>query len=250
MSDSPALPDLPALIVRDLVKRFGDREVIRGVSFDVPTGQVCALLGPNGAGKTTTMHMLLGLTLPTSGTISISGHDLVHERSAALARTNFTASYVQLSWRMRVRELLRVFCELYDVADPETAITEIADLLDLRPHLDRPGSSLSTGQQTMVLLAKALVNRPELLFLDEPTASLDPERSVAVRRILREVVDHRGMTVLITSHNMIEIERLADRILFLADGRIAHDATAAELVDHYGAENLEDVYVKVAKHGP
>jgi len=244
------MSDMPALVVRDLVKRFGDREVIRGVSFEVPPGQVCALLGPNGAGKTTTMHMLLGLTLPTSGTISIAGHDLVHDRSVALARTNFTASYVQLSWRMHVRELLRVFCELYDVAEPEAAIAEIADLLDLGPHLDRPGSSLSTGQQTMVLLAKALVNRPDLLFLDEPTASLDPERSVAVRRVLRQVVDERGLTVLITSHNMIEIERLADRILFLADGRIAHDATAAELVEYYGADNLEDVYIKLAERQP
>jgi len=237
----------PALDVRDLVKRFGDREVIRGISFSVPVGQVCALLGPNGAGKTTTLHMLLGLTLPTSGTISISGHDLTRERSVALARTNFTASYVQLSWRMRVRELLRVYCALYEVPDPDRAIAEVAELLDLGPHLNRPGSALSTGQQTMVLLAKALVNRPELLFLDEPTASLDPERSVAVRRVLRDVVDERGMTVLITSHNMIEIERLADRILFLADGVIAHDATAAELVARYGAENLEDVYIKVAE---
>ena len=241
------MPQAPALEVRDLVKRFGDRDVIRGISFAVPSGQVCALLGPNGAGKTTTLHMLLGLTLPTSGAITIAGYDLVRDRSRALARTNFTASYVQLSWRMRVRELLRVYCELYDVPDPDTAIAEIAELLDLGPHLNRPGSSLSTGQQTMVLLAKALVNRPELLFLDEPTASLDPERSIAVRRVLRHVVDERAMTVLITSHNMIEIERLADRILFLADGRIAHDETAAELVERYGAENLEDVYVKVAE---
>ena len=236
-----------ALEVADVVKRFGDRTVIDGLSFSVPVGQVCALLGPNGAGKTTTMHMLLGLTLPTSGTITIGGRDLVHDRSRALARTNFTASYVQLSWRLRVRELLRVYCELYEVDDPAAAISEVADLLDLHKHLDRPGSSLSTGQQTMVLVAKALVNRPDLLFLDEPTASLDPERVVAVRRVLRQVCDERGMTILITSHNMIEVERLADRILFLVNGRIAQDATAAELVERYGADNLEDVYLKVAE---
>jgi ABC-2 type transport system ATP-binding protein len=236
-----------ALEVSDVVKRFGDRTVIDGLSFSVPVGQVCALLGPNGAGKTTTMHMLLGLTLPTRGTITIGGRDLVHDRSRALARTNFTASYVQLSWRLRVRELLRVYCELYEVDDPAAAIDDVADLLDLHKHLDRPGSSLSTGQQTMVLVAKALVNRPDLLFLDEPTASLDPERAVAVRRVLRQVCDERGMTILITSHNMIEVERLADRILFLVNGRIAQDATAAELVERYGADNLEDVYLKVAE---
>ncbi len=237
----------PAIDVRELRKSFGGRVVIDGVTFSVPRGQVCALLGPNGAGKTTTLHCMLGLTLPTSGAVRILGVDVHRDRSAALRRTNFSATYVELPWRLRVRELLRVFADLYEVADPDAAIREVVELLGIEAFVDRPGSSLSSGQQTMVLMAKALVNRPDVLFLDEPTASLDPERSVAIRRVLRRVADDRGMTILITSHNMIEVERLADRILFLAGGRIAHDATAAELVARYGADNLEDVYLKVAE---
>src|SRR4029079_12489145 len=173
----------PAILVRDVVKDFGPRRVIEGLDFSVPRGQVCAMLGPNGAGKTRTIHMLLGLTLPTQGRIEILGHDIAADRSAALARTNFTASYVSLPWRMKVRELLRVFCHLYSVPDPERAIEEVAELLGIEAQLDRLGQSLSTGQQTMVLLAKALVNRPDLLFLDEPTASLDPEGAGLVRVI-------------------------------------------------------------------
>jgi len=244
----PDVTEPHAIEVVEVVKEFGARRVIDGLTFTVPRGQVCALLGPNGAGKTTTIHMLLGLTLPTSGSIRILGHDIVDDRSAALARTNFTASYVALPWRLRVRELLRVYAELYEVPDPKAAIAEVADLLAIRDYLDRPGMSLSTGQQTVVLLAKALVNRPEVLFLDEPTASLDPERAVVVRRILRKVADERGMTILITSHNMIEVERLADRILFVAGGRVAADSTAAELRARFGADNLEEVYLKVAEH--
>jgi len=236
----------PAIEVIDLVKEFGSRRVIDGLSFTVPRGQVCALLGPNGAGKTTTIHMLLGLTLPTAGTIRILGVDVVADRSAALARTNFTASYVSLPWRLKVRELLRIYSELYEVPDPEAAIAEVGQLLGIERFLDRLGQSLSTGQQTIVLLAKALVNRPELLFLDEPTASLDPERAVVVRTLLRRIADERRMTILITSHNMTEVERLADRILFVANGRIAADSTAAELRERFGAEDLEEVYLKVA----
>jgi ABC-2 type transport system ATP-binding protein len=244
MAESAALPH--AIEVIDLVKDFGSRRVIDELSFTVPRGQVCALLGPNGAGKTTTIHMLLGLTLPSSGTIRILGADVVRDRSAALARTNFTASYVSLPWRLKVRELLRIYAELYEVPDPDTAIAEVGELLGIERFLDRLGQSLSTGQQTIVLLAKALVNRPELLFLDEPTASLDPERAVAVRTLLRRIADDRGMTILITSHNMTEVERLADRILFVANGRIAADSTAAELRERFGAEDLEEVYLKVA----
>jgi ABC-2 type transport system ATP-binding protein len=235
-----------AIEMRDVVKDFGGRRVIDHLSFEVPRGQVCALLGPNGAGKTTTIHMLLGLTLPTSGTIRILGTDVVDDRSGALARTAFTASYVSLPWRLKVRELLRIYCELYEVPDPHEAIEEVAELLAIQPFLDRLGQGLSTGQQTIVLLAKALVNRPEVLFLDEPTASLDPERAVVVRSLLRRIADERGMTILITSHNMVEVERLAERILFVAHGRVVADATAQELRDRFEAEDLEEVYLKVA----
>jgi ABC-2 type transport system ATP-binding protein len=236
----------PAIAVDDVVKDFQGRRVIDHLSFTVPRGQVCAMLGPNGAGKTTTIHMLLGLTLPTSGSIRILGTDVVADRSGALTRTGFTASYVSLPWRLKVRELLSIYCELYEVPDPKVAIEEVAALLDIGPFLDRLGQGLSTGQQTIVLLAKALVNQPEVLFLDEPTASLDPERAVVVRQILGRIAEERGMTILITSHNMVEVERLAERILFVAGGRIVADATAAELRDQFGAEDLEEVYLKIA----
>jgi ABC-2 type transport system ATP-binding protein len=239
-----------AIVVRDLVKRFGsgaeEREVIHGINFAIPRGQVCALLGPNGAGKTTTMQMLLGLTRPTSGSIEILGIDLVADRTAALARTNFAASYVSLPGRQKVRQALRVFAELYEVPDPKIAIEEVIELLGITAFADTFCSNLSSGQQTLVLLAKALVNRPAVLFLDEPSAALDPERAVKIRTVLRHVADTHGMTVLITSHNMVEVERLADRVLFIAAGRVVHDATASQLIELFGAENLEDVFLAVA----
>ncbi|MSO79081.1 MAG: ABC transporter ATP-binding protein [Acidimicrobiia bacterium] len=246
MALPPADAAAPAIVADDVVKDFQGRRVIDHLSFTVPRGQVCAMLGPNGAGKTTTIHMLLGLTLPTSGSISILGTDVVADRSAALTRTGFTASYVSLPWRLKVRELLKIYCELYEVPDPDTAISEVAALLDIEQFLDRLGQGLSTGQQTIVLLAKALVNRPEVLFLDEPTASLDPERAVVVRELLRRIADERAMTILITSHNMVEVEKVADRILFVAGGRIVADATAEGLRNQFGAEDLEEVYLKVA----
>lgn len=236
----------PALVVRDLVKRFGDATVIHGLSFEVPRGQVCALLGPNGAGKTTTLQILLGLTLPTSGTIEILGVDLTKHRSVALARTNFAASYISLPGRMRVREALRFYAELYGVRDVRQAIDDVVELLGIDAFLKTPCSNLSSGQQTLVLLAKALINAPELLFLDEPSAALDPERAVQIRKVLRRVADERGMSVLITSHNMVEVERLADRVLFLANGSLLQDATAEQLIDLYAVDNLEDVFLAVA----
>ena len=229
-----------------MIKDFGEKRVIHGIDLDVPRGQVCALLGPNGAGKTTTIQMLLGLTLPTSGTIEILGVDLVRERSRALGPTNFAASYVSLPGRLRVKEALRVYADLYGVKDAKSAIAEVASLLRIGDFLAKTCASLSTGQQTLVLLAKALVNRPEVLFLDEPTASLDPERSVLIRRVLRDVADARGMTILITSHNMVEVEKLADRIVFIADGLVVHDGDAASLIARYAADDLEEVFVKVA----
>ncbi|MFN0089253.1 MAG: ABC transporter ATP-binding protein [Acidimicrobiales bacterium] len=237
---------VPAVEVEGLVKRFGARTVLDGLSFEVPAGQVCALLGPNGAGKTTTIHVLLGLTLPSAGSVRILGRDVVADRAGALAVTNFTASYVSLPWRLRVRELLRVFCDHYETPAPERAIAEVAELVGIEALLDRAGNSLSTGQQTLVMLAKALVNRPAVLFLDEPTASLDPERAVAVRQVLRRVTDEAGMTILITSHNMLEVERLADRLLFLAEGRIVYDGSAQALLEDYALTNLEDVYLRLA----
>jgi ABC-2 type transport system ATP-binding protein len=236
-----------AIEVRDLVKDFDDHRVVDGVSFSVPRGQVCALLGPNGAGKTTTIHILLGLTLPTAGTVTVLGHDVARDRTAALARTGFTATYTSLPARLTVREILRVYAELYQVPDPSAAIDDIVEVLGLTDLVRAGSRGLSSGQQTMVGLAKALLHRPDLLFLDEPTASLDPENAVEVRRLLRSVSSERGMTVFITSHNMTEVERIADRVLFLSRGRIVADATPAELRTRFAATDLEEVFLAVAR---
>ena len=247
MPKPPADPGAPALAVEALTKRFKAQEAVRGISFAVPRGQVCALLGPNGAGKTTTIHMLLGLTLPTSGSATVLGHDIVKARSKAIARTNFMASYIELPYRVTVREALRVNAELYEVAQPKAAVERMIELFGLAAMASKHYASLSSGQKTMVCLAKSLVNDPELLFLDEPTASLDPENAQAARDILRRVATEQGMTILITSHNMVEIERIADRVLIMADGRIVADDTANALRDQFGKDDLEQVFLHVAK---
>jgi len=238
-----------AIEVVDLVKDFRRSRAVDGVSFSVPAGQVCALLGPNGAGKTTTIHTLLGLITPTSGTVHVLGHDVTREREAAIRRTNFMASYGHFPWRMTVREALVVYCELYEVADPRAAIRRAVDAVGVAHLLDRKCQMLSSGQATLTQLAKALLNEPALLFLDEPTASLDPEHAVQVREALRDIVDRDGTTVLITSHDMREIEALADRVLFLSRGRLVADATVAELRDRYGVADMEGVFLEVARQG-
>lgn len=240
---------VPAIRVVDLVKTFKGRPAVDGVTFEVPRGQVCALLGPNGAGKTTTIQCLLGLTLPTSGTIEMLGEDVVADRTAAVRRTNFAASYSAFPWRLRIRELLRVYADLYEVPRPEEAADEVIELFGLGDLRRQPVQSLSSGQQTLVGLAKALVNRPELLILDEPTASLDPEHAFETRAILSRVASERGMTIFITSHNMVEIERMADRVLFLSKGKLIADDHPAELRRQFRAGDLEEVFLTVAREG-
>lgn len=243
----------PALDVSGLTKEFGSPgkllRALDDVSFAVPRGQVCGLLGPNGAGKTTAIHIFLGLTLPTAGEVRVLGHDIVRHRSHALARTNFTASYVQLPARLHVGEILRVFAEYYEVDDAKNSVERAIELFGIQHLRSKRAQFLSSGQQTLVGLAKAFVNDPELLFLDEPTASLDPEHALDVRTILRRVASDAEMTILITSHNMAEIERIADRVLVLSQGRLAADASPAELRERYQAADLEEVFITVAREG-
>jgi ABC-2 type transport system ATP-binding protein len=239
----------PAIEVVNLVKVFKGHRALDDVTFAISPGQVCALLGPNGAGKTTTIHALLGLVTPTSGAVRVLGHDVTSARSAALRRTNFMASYCHFPWRMSVREVLRVYAELYEVDSPRTAIAEAVEVVGIGDLLGRLNQTLSSGQQTLIALAKALLNRPAVLFLDEPTASLDPEHAAEIREVLREVVDRQHMTVLVTSHNMPEIERLADRVLFLSQGRLLADGTVADLRAQFEAADLEEVFLQVARQG-
>lgn len=238
---------MPLLEVHDLTKRFGELQVVDGISFSLERGEMLGLLGPNGAGKTTTIQMLLGLITPTSGSIRMFGMDLARRRQQILQRVNFSSTYVSLPYSLTVRENLLVFGRLYGIRNLSRKVEETIDLLDLRAKADRPSKELSSGQLTRLHLAKALLNDPELLFLDEPTASLDPDVADRIRKLLLRVRAERQLSILFTTHNLREMEILADRVVFLNQGRILAEGTPAEIAQRYSAEDLEAVFLKVAR---
>jgi ABC-2 type transport system ATP-binding protein len=233
--------------VLDLTKRYGETLAVDDITFAVPVGATVGLLGGNGAGKTTTIAMLLGLLIPTAGTIEVLGHDMARDRFAALARMNFSSPYVALPQRLSVAENLRVYGHLYNVAHLERRIAELSTGLDLDDLLDRAAGKLSAGQKTRVALAKALINRPELLLLDEPTASLDPDTGDWVRSWLERYRDETGCTILLATHNMAEVERLCSHVLMLKQGRIVDRGSPQELLDRYGREDMEEVFLDIAR---
>ena len=236
-----------AIEVEGLTKRYGDVLAVDGVSFRVAPGQTLGLLGGNGAGKTTTIAMLLGLLIPSAGTIRIMGRDMARDRFAALARMNFSSPYIALPSRLTVAENLRVYGHLYGVRGLEARIRELAGQLDLTGLLSRPSGALSAGQKTRVALAKSLINRPDLLLLDEPTASLDPDTGDMVRTWLERYRAESGCTILLASHNMPEVERLCGEVLMLKQGRIVDRGAPAELVGRYGRDDLEQVFLDIAR---
>ncbi len=238
---------MDAITVDHLTKRYGDTLAVDDVTFSVPAGHTLGLLGGNGAGKTTTISMLLGLLLPTSGRITVLGHDIARDRFAALARMNFSSPYLSLPSRLSVRENLRVYGHLYGVRRVDRRIDELAAELDLAALLDRPAGQLSAGQKTRVALAKSLINRPELLLLDEPTASLDPDTGDLVRSWLERYRAESGCTILLASHNMAEVERLCSDVLMLRQGRVVDRGTPAELLARYGRDDLEAVFLDIAR---
>lgn len=240
-------PSGDAIVVERLTKRFGTVVAVDGVSFRVPRGSVTALLGGNGAGKTTTIGMVLGLIRPDGGDIEVLGVDMVSDRYAALARMNFESPYVDLPRRLTVRQNLTVYGRLYGVSSLRSRIAEVAHELDLTDFLDRPAGMLSAGQRTRVGLAKALLNRPEVLLLDEPTASLDPDTADWVRSLLEQYCAHHRATVLLASHNMGEVERLADNVLMMSRGRIVDEGAPSALIRKYGRRTLEEVFLDIAR---
>jgi ABC-2 type transport system ATP-binding protein len=233
-----------AIEATGLIKRFKGTTAIDGVDLLIEDGDIVGLLGPNGAGKTTTMMMLLGITEPDEGVVRLLGHRMPEERTAALEQSNFTASYIGMPDRMRVREILSVFAGIYSA--PQTRVDEVMDLLDLGPLARRTTSELSSGQRTLLGLAKSLLNHPRLLFLDEPTASLDPAMAQQIREVLLRVHREDRFTLFITSHNMSDIERLCRRVIFLGAGRIVADGSPGEIVARYGAEDLEGTFLSIA----
>lgn len=237
----------PAIEVRGLSKRFGSVTAVDGISFAVPEASTCALLGGNGAGKTTTLAMLLGLLLPSSGGIRIMGEDMVKNRYPALSRMNFTSPYVDLPHRLTVKQNLDVYARLYGVPHRAACLRSLAERFDLEALMDRAYGSLSAGQRTRVALAKALLNEPEVLLMDEPTASLDPASADTVRTLLKAYQEKSGATVLLASHNMQEVERLCDNVLILKQGRIVDRDTPAMLAQKYGRDSLEQVFIDIAR---
>ncbi len=230
-----------------LTKIFGLARVVDNVSFSIFQGEIVGLLGPNGAGKTTILHMLLGLTLPTSGEIRIFGLDFKRHRSKILQKVNFSSSYVSLPYSLTVRNSLMVFAWLYGVSQKKKKIDEVLTLFEIRDIADEPIRTLSSGQITRVNLAKALINDPQLLFLDEPTASLDPDIADKTRSLLKRISRDKKISILYTSHNMREMEEVSDRILFLYQGRIIASGTPEEVVSKFQGEDLEEVFIKIAR---
>lgn len=230
-----------------LTKRFGDFTAVDGIDFQIGRGETLGLLGPNGAGKSTTIQMLLALITPTAGRIEVFGQDLARSREAILQRVNFSSTYVQLPFTLSVRENLTVFARLYQVRDVKARVAELLESFNLQELAERQTKSLSSGQLTRLHLAKALLNRPELLFLDEPTASLDPDTADQIRHRLKTARETTGMAMLYTSHNMREMEEMCDRIIFLYRGRILLTGTPKELVADQGAEDLEGLFLQIAR---
>jgi ABC-2 type transport system ATP-binding protein len=236
-----------AIEARGLVKRFKEVAAVDGVSFNVVSGSCTALLGGNGAGKTTTISMLLGLLLPTEGSVRVLGIDMARERHRALPELNFSSPYVDLPHRLTVKENLSVYAALYRVVKPRDRIEKLAADLDIANLLNRPYGKLSAGQKTRVALAKSLINRPSLLLLDEPTASLDPDTADWVRGYLDRYRRETSATILLASHNMGEVERLCDDVLMMRAGKIVDHGAPRALIDRYGRQNLEEVFLDIAR---
>jgi ABC-2 type transport system ATP-binding protein len=237
----------PAIEVEHLVKIYRTVPAVDGISFRLSAGSVTGLLGGNGAGKTTTIAMIMGLTTPTSGRATVLGAEMPRQRYHVLHRMNFESPYVEMPMRLTIRQNLTVFGMLYGVPDLDARIAQLSADLDLRELLDRPTGKLSAGQKTRVSLAKSLINSPELLLLDEPTASLDPDTADWVRAHLERYRRERNATILLASHNMAEVERLCDRVIIMKRGRIEDDDTPPKLLARYGRRTLEEVFLDVAR---
>src|SRR5256714_6818542 len=255
MKNGTVTPQLPAanpagsaaIEVAHLVKFYKTTRAVDGVSFNIARGSITGLLGGNGAGKTTTIAMIMGLVLPTSGRIRVLGHPMPEQSAEVLGRMNFESPYVDMPMRLTVRQNLTIFGRLYAVTDLRERIDQFASDLDLGEFLDRANGKLSAGQKTRVALAKALINQPELLLFDEPTASLDPDTADWVRQHLDRYRRERGATILLASHNMLEVERLCDRVIIMKRGRIEDDDSPDQIMARYNRDTLEEVFLDVAR---
>lgn len=241
------IADAPAIAVENLCKQFRSHWAVDDVNFIVPKGWTVGLLGGNGAGKTTTIAMIMGLVLPTSGSVSVLGAKIPEQRYDVLGRMNFESPYVDMPMRLTVRQNLTIFGRLYAVKHLRERIGQLAADLDLTEFLDRSNGKLSAGQKTRVALAKALINEPDLLLLDEPTASLDPDTADWVRQHLETYRKTHNATILLASHNMLEVERLCDRVIIMKRGKIQDDDSPERIMARYNRDTLEEVFLDVAR---
>lgn len=233
--------------VHNLTKIFDGVVAVDNVSFEIRECEILGLLGPNGAGKTTIIHMLTGITSPTSGSVRIFDRDFEDGRESILKQINFTSSYVSMPFSLTVRENLRVFAILYGVAEREKKIEYLLRTFGIETLGDTIVRHLSSGQMTRLCLVKALLNNPRLLLLDEPTASLDPDIADKTRRLLKNFSKEKAVTIIYTSHNMKEMEEMSDRIIFLDNGRVVSSGTPRQVMRDFGRKNLEEVFIKIVR---
>ena len=237
----------PVIEVEGLTKNYKTVTAVDGVTFAIAGGQITGLLGGNGAGKTTTISMLLGLLVPSAGSIRIFGEDMLRHRYRVLPRLNFSSPYVDLPHRLTVQQNLDFYGRLYGVPDVKKRLAEIADTLQIGDMLERPAGALSAGQKTRVALAKALINKPAVLLLDEPTASLDPDTADWVRTLLKDYQRQTGATILLASHNMTEVERLCDDVILMQQGKVFERGAPDELIRRFGRNDMEEVFLDMAR---
>ena len=236
------------LEVKNLTKKFGNTIAVKRINFQIEKNSTLGLLGPNGCGKTTTIGMMLGLITPTEGKVFIDGINLdPKNRIRLLSKMNFASPYIELPKKLTVKQNLEVYARLYGVKKISSRINEMTDELNLSNFLERKTGELSSGQKNRVALAKSLINKPNLLFLDEPTASLDPDVGDFVREYLENYKKENELTILLASHNMKEVERLCDKIIMMKDGEIVDSGTCNELIQKHGRKNLEETFLKIAR---
>ena len=237
------------LEVKNLEKKFKDFTAVNNINFQINEGQTLGLLGPNGCGKTTTIGMLLGLIKPSNGQIFIDEKNLENlNREKVLSKINFASPYVELPKKLTVRENLEIYGRLYGVKDLKNRIFDITDDLNLGSFINKRTGELSSGQKNRVSLAKSLINKPKILFLDEPTASLDPDIGDFVRKYIEEYKSKNKITILLASHNMKEVERLCDQVIMMKEGKIVDKGTCQSLIEKHGRNNLEDTFLKIARN--
>ena len=234
--------------VKNIKKKYGSKEAVKGISFNIKKNEILGLLGPNGSGKTTTIGMMLGLLKPSNGEILIDGKKIEENRIETLQKINFISPYIELPKKLTVKQNLIVYCKLYNVLNIKNRIEYLVEKLRLKDLLNRVTGELSSGQKNRVSLAKALINNPTVLFLDEPTASLDPEIGDFIRSFLENYKKEKKISILLASHNMNEVTRLCKKVLMMKDGIIIDNGYPEELIKKHGRKNLEEVFLKLSRN--